>query len=381
VAPTEIVIVPDDDEVEPTTSNIVSISPALTSSAQSLLAAYTAAMPKFDFSALLPTFDLASLVPRIDTSALTAIANVQSMLPKFDTLVPAPDIAALMPTVDYASLVPRTGIAEVFRAQESLLAGLPDYSKMLGGIRKDWLAGIQPQIDFTASMQPIFEMLRSTDWDALSRRLLLPHNWPDDIEEKLPALVEMVNSDGIPAAWVPRDEVLDELLSAETGHSRSRVLLERRELILEDCAMWLEDLHDPVLDPVLPTVQEALEACRHGLWRAGAISAVAVVHSIVESLDWVSDRQKAERHYALSLTTRRDLLMRQASTAPLVPFYSEWHPRSGKPRPELLARHVVSHQLGEDQVNERNCIVAVMLMASLLITVYQLDLGLKEIAA
>lgn len=374
--------VPRDDEPRLRANRTGGVSPALTSSAQSALAAYSAAMPKFDFSSLMPAaFDVASVLPKMDVGRFAAIANVQSILPKLDTLVPSSSIAAGIPTFAYASLMPRTGIAEIVRVRESLLAGLWDSSRLLGGVRTDWLAAIQPQIDFTASMQPIFEMLRAIDWDALSRRQLLPHNWPDDIEEKLPALVEMVNTDGIPAAWVPRDEVLEELLTAETGSSRSRVLLERRDLILEDCALWLEGFDDPVLDPVLPTVQEALEACRHGLWRAGAISAVAVVHSIVESLGWVSDRQKAVRHYALSMSTRRDLLIQRASTAPLVPFYEEWHPRSGKPRPERLARHVVSHQLGEDQVNERNCIVAVMLMASLLVTVYQLDLGQKEIAA
>jgi hypothetical protein len=41
----------------------------------------------------------------------------------------------------------------------------------------------------------------------------------------------------------------------------------------------------------------------------------------------------------------------------------------------------VSHQLGEDQVSARNCVVAVMLMTSLLVTIEQLELGREAVAA
>ncbi|MBT2498609.1 hypothetical protein J7E25_05835 [Agromyces sp. ISL-38] len=338
-------------------------------------------MPKFDFSALTPAVDVASLIPKIDTGALTAIANVQSMLPKMEMLVPSLNIAAAMPKFDYASLMPRTAAAEVLRAQESLLAGLPDYSKMLGGIRTDWLAAIRPQVDLTATLQPIFEMLRSFDWDSITKPLRVPDNWPDDIHDNLPELLEMVNRDGIPAAWVPRSEVLTPLLAASAGDERSEVLIKHRDEILDDCSAWLDDLSDPVLDAVLPIAREVLDACRNGFWKVGAISAVQVVHSIVESLHWVSDRQRVAKHHVLTMETPYARMLEQATRAPLVLFYDDWNPLSGKPRPAHLTRHVVSHRLGEDQVNERNCIVAVMLMASLLVTVYQLDLGQKEIAA
>lgn len=377
----KVIVVSGDDENGPATNSIVSVSPALASNAQSVLDAYTCAMPKIALSALMPAFDIASLMPKIDTSALTAIANVQNMLPKIDTLVPSLNISGVMPKFHYASLIPRTTVAEIVQAQQSLLAGLPDYSTMLGGIRTDWLAAIRPQIDFTATLQPIFEMLRSLDWDSITKPLRTPDNWPDDIHDNLPALLEMVNRDGIPAAWVPRREVLTLLLAASAGDERSALLIQHRDEILDDCSAWLDELADPVLDPLLPIAHEVLDACRNGFWKVGAISAVQVVHSIVESLHWVSDRQRVAKHHVLTMETPYSRMLEQATRAPLVLFYDDWNPLSGKPRPAHLTRHVVSHRLGEDQVNERNCIVAVMLMVSLLVTVYQLDLGQKEIAA
>jgi hypothetical protein len=377
----EIIVISADGENEPTSSNIVSISPALTSATPAILSSYTAAMPKFDFSALMPAFDVASLIPTIDTSAFAALTSAQNLLPKMDSLVPALNIASAMPAFDYSSIMPTTGIADILRIQESMLASMPDYSQMLGGLSRDWLAAIQPQINFAANLQPIFDMLRSFDWESIARRQRIPANWPDDFHDKLPALVELVNEDGIPATWVPRAEVLDPLLAASSGEERSEVLIHHRDDILDDCAEWLDDLTDPLLDPVLPIAREVLDACRRGLWKVGAISAVQVVHSIVESLHWVSDRQRVAKHHILTVKTPFTKLLEQATRAPLILFYDDWNPLSGKPRPTHLTRHVVSHRLGEDQVSERNCIVAVMLMASLIVTVYQLDLGQREIAA
>jgi hypothetical protein len=386
VASTAFDVSGDDDESEPAADDVVNISPAHASNAQSMLAAYTAAMPEFDLSTLLPTFDVASIMPKIDTTALSAIAKVQSIIPKIDTtaLSAIAKVQSIIPKIETllpSSLMPQTGIVEILRAQESLLAGLPDFSKMLGGIRTDWLAAIQPAIDATTALEHISEMFRSFDWDSITRTPRVPDNWPNDIHENLPELVKMVNRDGIPAAWVPRSEVLTLLLTASTGDARSEVLVQHRDEILDDCSECLDDLADPFLDPILPIAREVLDACRKGFWKVGAISAVQVAHSIVEALHWVSDRQRVAKHHVLTMETPYTRMLEQATRAPLVLFYDDWNPLSGKPRPAHLTRHVVSHRLDTDQVSERNCIVAVMLMASLIVTVYQLDLGQREIAA
>ncbi|WAC69230.1 hypothetical protein [Microbacterium sp. SL75] len=338
-------------------------------------------MPKFDFSALLPVSNIASSTLKIDTTAIAAIASTRSISSRLGTLIALSGSAVSIPKSNYASLIPETGIAAITRAQGALVAGLPVYSKMLGGFRTDLFTGVRPQIDLTATLQPLLELFRSFDWDSITKPLRVPDNWPDDVHDRLPELLEVVNRDGIPAAWVPRVDVLTLLLNATDGDERSEVLVEHRDEILEDCSNWLDDLCDPVLNSVLPIAREVLDACHDGYWKVGAISAVQVVHSVVESLHWVSDRQRVAKHHVLTMDTPYSRMLEQAARAPLVLFYDDWNPLSGKPRPAHLTRHVVSHRLGEDQVNDRNCIVAVMLMASLLVTVYQLDLGQKELAA
>jgi hypothetical protein len=61
--------------------------------------------------------------------------------------------------------------------------------------------------------------------------------------------------------------------------------------------------------------------------------------------------------------------------APLILFYKEWNPKSGKPQPHSLARHVVSHRIADTHLDDYNCLKALMLMASTMATVHRLQLG------
>ena len=257
---------------------------------------------------------------------------------------------------------------------------MASYTGLFDEMAAGWISAM-PKFDFGSTLEPVIELLRAMDWESITRRERIPSNWPGDVDEKLGALIDMVNDEGIPAAWVPRTEVLDALLAAEPGDERTAVLIAHRDDILEDCSEWLSELEDEFLHPVLPISRQVLDACRDGHWQVAALAAVPVVHAVVESLRWVSDRQRVAKYHQLTMSTPYTRLLEQATRAPLVLFYDDWDPRSGRPRPTHLTRHVVSHRLGADQVSERNCIVAVMLMASLLVTVYQLDLGQKQIAA
>ncbi len=220
----------------------------------------------------------------------------------------------------------------------------------------------------------MFDVLRGFDWDAFERRIRVPRNWPTAYEQYLPGLVSMVNDEGIPVAWVPRWELLETLLGSSDAEARSLLLVKHRDEILYDCEAALDDVSDLSLMPLMPTVQELFAASRYGLWKVAAISAVAITHSIVERLEWVSVRQQVWKHHALQESVSLADVMERATRGPLVLFYDDWNPKSRRPRPTHLTRHVVSHRFGPEQVAERNCVVAVMLLTSLMVTVDQLEL-------
>lgn len=315
-------------------------------------------MPNIDFSALIQ-------MPKIDIAALVAPLNTGDWITKLGagSLLPANTVGSIL-----TGALP--GLAKSHGVLNSLIA--PSTGALIEGLMEGWrgtIAGINA------------DLARSVNWDSILRLPITPDNWSDQIHGQLSELVELVNVDGIPAAWVPRAEILEALLSATTGDARSEILIERREDILDDCAAVLSDLQDNSLADGISIANEVVASCRVGHWRVAALAAIPIIHSMVESLNWASDRQRAEHHHQLRMDMEYRRLTEMATRAPLVNFYDDWHPKSGKPRPAHLTRHVASHRLGVDQVTARNCTVAVMLMASLLMTVHQLKLGQRAIAA
>lgn len=334
---------------------------------------------------MMPTFDVAKLVPMADMSFVSSIVDAEWLrsytAASVGGVASIAAVADLMPKIDFSDFLTSTWAASGLSSldlAESLQAQALASSFVIPDVTlaNSIAASIAAQMtDMSQVFKPFLEQFRGIDWEEVLRRQSVPTNWSAATEDRLEALVEMVTREGIPAAWVPRAEVLEALLEAAPGDERSQVLIAHREAILADCAGWVDDLDDEFLAPVLPVAREALEACRSGLWRVGALSAVIVVHNVVEALHWVSDRQRVAKHHSLTMDTPYSELLERTTRAPLVLFYDDWNPKSGQPRPAHLTRHVISHQLDADQVTERNCIVAVMLMSSLLVTVYQLELG------
>lgn len=297
--------------------------------------------------------------------------------------------ATMLPNLDV--MLPKMDLTGYVHTQELVRAITLPHLDWFENFNKQWASQILAQIPrFTMPALPtlnvalpegLFDVLGGIDWDALTRRSRVPSNWPIDFEEQLPALVEIVNVEGIPLAWVPRASLVEQLLAAASADERSALLIAHRDEIIEECLAWVSGLDDEFIAPQLPIAKKVLAACQGGHWEVAAISAVAVVHAVVESLRWASDRQRVQKHHQLTLDLPLSKLFEQATRAPLVLFYDDWDPRSGKPRPVHLTRHVVTHRLAEDQVTARNCVVAVMLMASLLVSVEQLELGHQEFAA
>jgi hypothetical protein len=347
-------------------------------------------MPKLDFSLLLslpkPTISYDALTA-LSTSAHFASAKSLASIPtstSFQSLAAiwAPEILKTSSVVS-SLMAPSAG-----SVISALMAGLAPEIAKSQSIASSMMASSTGSIveSITASWCETVADINanfasSINWDAILRLPRLPDNWADVIDDKLEELIELVNVDGIPAAWVPRVEILEALLGAETGDARSEILIRHRSQILEDCVAILSGLDDTFLADEISIAEEVLESCRVGHWRVAALAAIPIVHSIVESLSWASDRQRVAHHHQLTMDMEYRRLTEMATRAPLVNFYDDWNPKSGKPRPVHLTRHVASHRLAADQVSARNCVVAVMLMTSLMMTVHQLKLGQRAVAA
>lgn len=325
------------------------------------------------------SLNAAALQPLVDSVAKAAQLSMAAWQPQLAALqvniVPKSHLAAIS---SLAAAIPRPIVMPELPPDltESIRSMAQSVAVSQASALAQIAANMPPLPDLSGFRKLIADSILTPELLEWLRTAHRPANWSDAVEEQIDAVVELVNEEGIPVAWVPRTTILEALLGASPGDERSLLLINHRDEILEDCTSALARLEGDTAEfPALPIAQKVLAGCRDGHWEIAAVTAVTIVHGTVEALRWASDRQRAIRQHALQTDEGSDRLMEQATRAPLVRFYDEWHAKSGKPRPAHLSRHVVAHNLAPDQVTERNCIVAVMLMASLLRTVHELELG------
>jgi hypothetical protein len=213
------------------------------------------------------------------------------------------------------------------------------------------------------------DLYAGIDFEGIRRRMLLPSNLPTRYEALLPEMKRLLEEEGIPLAWVPRQEIVEALLAATSADERTAILLQHADEILEDCDELVADMDAESLAGVLPIAREVIEGYQAGKRKIAAVAAVTVTNTVVEQNRWATNERSARKHYALSTEVDIREFTLIATLAALIVFYREWHPQAPTSMPDSLARHVVSHNLRDEHLSERNCLVAVMLMTSLLQTV------------
>ncbi len=226
------------------------------------------------------------------------------------------------------------------------------------------LQGFIPHVDFSAIL-PKIEFPWAQRLSELAQRIRerLPPNWPDDID--LDAVQAVIQDDGLPLVWVPRAEIVANLLAAADRTARVELLLAHEQEIIADCRAVLSDVSHDTLTGQLPLAVKALDAFKSGHYEAAQALAVTVTETAVsDALGTYSEaRQKAA--FDPDRVTLRQLRV-QAALAPIGPFYTIWYPRSGKPAPETLSRHVTVHHAEQWHYTRGNSAVAILLLTSVL---------------
>ncbi len=193
----------------------------------------------------------------------------------------------------------------------------------------------------------------------------LPSNWPDEFD--IYAIEEIFYTDGLPLAWVPREETFCLMLNASNRSSRVEVLVNNREKLVEDCKAVLKPVTHSAFVGQLPLAHDAIGALKNGHHTAAQALAVAVTETVVlhEFGKVDADAIKKRWRFDAGKVTAADVGFFGA-IAPLAKFYTPWHPASKKARLKELSRHVSVHQAHIDHLTESNAVIAVALMASVL---------------
>jgi hypothetical protein len=194
----------------------------------------------------------------------------------------------------------------------------------------------------------------------------LPPNWSDNVIY-CENLETVIRDDGIPLVWVPRSEIVTELLAATDRLARVAVLLARCDEIVEDCRLILTDISHQTLAAQRPLAMKAVNAFAGGHYEAAQALAVVVTETAVAHQFPNANYAATKKQVNFDLAQARLTKIRvEAALTPIAPFYTAWKPSSGIPAPEELSRHVSVHQADVGHYTKSNATVAILLVTSVL---------------
>lgn len=196
-------------------------------------------------------------------------------------------------------------------------------------------------------------------------------NWPENLDVER---AWRVADEGIPVAFVPRPEIVVELVDAESHADRLTLLVNSQAAIVSDCRIalapvWDEPLPVPASIAMMsPLLQEAIDTLEAGHAAAACALSVVIIDSLLRRTEGDLQYQtlrKRSRKNALDAAAALNQLRVELAWRPMHSLLEEWNPRSGSPPPTMPSRHVVIHWPDPRHLSNQNAIVTVMVATSL----------------
>ncbi|MBK5221362.1 MAG: hypothetical protein JJE52_00490 [Acidimicrobiia bacterium] len=183
--------------------------------------------------------------------------------------------------------------------------------------------------------------------------------------DDLDAVATISLDEGIPLSWVPRAEIVTDLLEAQRAEDRHAILDTRRGDILDDCEGALEAF----TDEWAVQCRAAIAAMRADLIGPAQSHASNIIDSVVLALHGERGRDHAKARAQEDLDDLPlQLAAENLTLRPLFRAFTTWWPTSGVTPPDHFARHPTSHAVGHEGVfAPRSALVAVMLATSLVV--------------
>ncbi|MEU4820299.1 hypothetical protein AB0H37_00345 [Actinomadura sp. NPDC023710] len=271
-----------------------------------------------------------------------------------------------MPVFAQLAEMPFTGLAE----------GLLAFGEATEAFQASpgWLEGIHPALlEFSHALSQLGVL---EDWAPPNPRgwRLREHFGGSDFEDVRSVLVD----DGIPLAYVPRREIVHDLMQAPDRTRRVAILLDQQTKIVADCRSVLADVDEPGLKGHVRGAQDVLVAVEQGLYAPEQSHAGNLFDRLLRDIhdrDKLVPRLQRYRYARMreslesSLSIAEDGLGNKFRTNLIVPSMAralvEFFP--GDPIPEQFNRHATAHAANDPrQVNPGNALIATMLVVSVL---------------
>ena len=285
----------------------------------------------------------------------------------------------IAPVVTLPSVISdATRSSRVFEALGGMV-NIPSSSWILGDAARwnlDVLGGIDlsrfPPFETNFTF-PVFD----NHWEGIQG--LLPTNWPKDVRYGRAQKIQM--REGIPLVWVPRPRIVHELVEASSPKARSKIIVKRSARLVADVekSLLVLDDYEPMAFQV-GVVRQAIDAYGRGHVEAAQMALSCVLDALV--IDQLEYRHAAVPREIEKLNNEAAMVdfVLASSLAPLVSAYSPYFPHRGDPIPKRFNRHASVHSGNKRQFNQRNVLVAMMLVVSFMRSVRHFA-GVKEAKA
>lgn len=195
----------------------------------------------------------------------------------------------------------------------------------------------------------------------------MPPNWLDLSAAEVTEAIRRVRETGFSLVWVPRPEIVAEVLSADAADTGATVLA-RRDDVLEDVRACLAEVSDADLSLERDAANEAVDAFRAGHVRAAQALASSAFTSAVHVWFQIGRTRTIRKLMAdedpedVGISELRLRTIYLAGTVALEQF----RPDLARPVHKRFNRHNTAHRITKDQWTEANALSSIMLAASLI---------------
>jgi hypothetical protein len=239
----------------------------------------------------------------------------------------------------------------------------------------DFLAPYVVYEERGALLELIAELSAVPDLASLPRGYY-PPNWWSVAQLDGDAAIAIMQEEGIPLAWVPRAEIVADLIAAPDAAARDTILVARTSEIVEDCRQRLAEVLEDDLQHLDGLAGDALRA----LEQANPTAAQALAANVFDTL--LRDVRHRGRLFAgssgrfkyqhvtggitpVSDETLVGVYRATCVLTPVLKALAEFNFETD-PVPGRFARHATAHRAGTTQYTPANAVIAIMLATSLL---------------
>lgn len=178
----------------------------------------------------------------------------------------------------------------------------------------------------------------------------------------------VVMLDGIALYGVPRSEIAEKIIRADTSAARREILGRRWKAISIDCRKVLAACTSSDVAAYAEFALNALDALDSGNPSAAQAMAAAVLDTVINSHFGGRRFALTPNRRTTTATAYEDLTVREfIAFAPLWSAYQRYRQEDGDPVPSTFSRHASVHGVSRRQFSRRNAVQAVLFVTSLLV--------------